>query len=163
MRPSDGCCATPAVHGPLDAARGRLLSSGLLPATAGRPLIIRVLTAHIAAPNVAEANGLMRQLLADLRAQRGLAYAKLARRLVDNDDEELVLIEEWLTPADLVEWTGGFLQEARLPATAPALFEDLVITPYESLDRLPEDLDLEVLGPDADAQLAPDAFRADSA
>jgi hypothetical protein len=108
-------------------------------------VIIRVLTAHIAAPNVAEANGLMRQLLADLRVQDGLAYAKLARRLLLNDDEEMVLIEEWLTPAHLFEWTGGMLQKARLPASAPMLFEDLVITHYESLDRLPEDIDLDVI------------------
>jgi hypothetical protein len=107
-------------------------------------LIIRVLTAHINAGNVAEANTLMRQLLSDLRAQKGLAYAKLARRLLENDDEEMILLEEWLTPADLFEWTGGILQKPRLPASAPALFEELVITHYESLDRLPEEMELEV-------------------
>jgi hypothetical protein len=107
-------------------------------------LIIRVLTAHISASNVAEANSLMRQHLADLRAQKGLAYAKLARRLVENDDEELILIEEWLTPADLFDWTGGTLHQPRLPTSAPALFEELLITHYESLDRLPADMELEV-------------------
>ena len=102
-------------------------------------MIIRVLTARVGADNVTEANALMRQLLTDLRARPGLAYTKLARRLLDNDDEELVLIEEWLTPGDLFEWTGGMLQKARLPASAPELFEDLVITHFESLDRLPEE------------------------
>ena len=112
-------------------------------------VIIRVLTAHIAAENVAETNGLMRELLDELRQQKGLAYAKLARRLLEHDDEEIVLIEEWLTPADLFDWTGGLLQKPQLPASAPALFEDLVITHYESLDRLPEDLDLEVFEEEA--------------
>jgi hypothetical protein len=115
-------------------------------------VIIRVLTAHIAAPNVSEANGLMRELLAELRVQPGLAYAKLARRLVDNDDEEMVLIEEWRTPAHLFEWTGGMLQRARLPASAPVLFEDLEITHYESLDRLPDDIHLEALARPEDAE-----------
>jgi hypothetical protein len=109
-------------------------------------LIIRVLSAHIGAANVAEANGLMRELLSELRAQHGLAYAKLARRLLENDDEEIILIEEWLTPADLFEWTGGVLQRARLPDNAPALFENLVLTHYESLDRLPAEMELEVHG-----------------
>ena len=121
-------------------------------------MIIRVLTVQIEAPNVAEANGLMRQLLSDLRAQPGLAYAKLARRLKENDDEEMVLIEEWLTPADLFEWTGGRLQEARLPENARPLFRDLRITHYESLDRLPENLDideeLDDLPPDSEADSA---------
>jgi hypothetical protein len=103
-------------------------------------VIIRVLTARIDAANVAEANTLMRQLLDEIGQQPGLAYAKLARRLVENDDEEMVLIEEWLTPADLFTWTGGILERARLPTSAPALFEDLTITHYESLDRLPGDL-----------------------
>jgi hypothetical protein len=111
-------------------------------------LIIRVLTVHVAAPNVSEANGLMRELLAELRAQHGLAYAKLARRLLENDDEEMVLIEEWLTPADLFEWTGGMLQRPRLPVNAPALFENVAITHYESLDRLPQEMELDVMRSD---------------
>jgi hypothetical protein len=104
----------------------------------GPQVIIRVLSAHIAARNVAEANGLMRQLLSELLAQPGLAY------LLDDDDEEVILIEEWLTPADLFEWTGGRLQKARLPAPAPSLFEDLVVTHYESLDRLPAEMELDI-------------------
>jgi hypothetical protein len=114
-------------------------------------MIIRVLNAHVSAPKVAEANGVMRELLAELRTQPGLAYAKLARRLLDNDDEELILVEEWLTPADLFEWTGGRLEKARLPPGAAALIENLGVTHYESLDRLPEEMDLDVHDSSADA------------
>jgi hypothetical protein len=113
-------------------------------------MLIRVLTFHIAERNVGEANVRMRSLLDELRAQPGLGYAKLARRLVDHN-EEMILFEEWLTPADLFRWTGGELQRARLPERMPDLFEDLVISHFESLDVVPEDLDLEVLGSDDDA------------
>jgi hypothetical protein len=118
-------------------------------------MIIRVLTAQIDSANVAEANTLLRQLLDEIRQQPGLAYAKLARRLVENDDEDIILIEEWLTPVDLFTWTGGMLQRARLPASAPDIFGNVSITHYESLDRLPGDLERNVIvDPVPEADLA---------
>jgi hypothetical protein len=119
-------------------------------------MLVRVLTAQVAAQNVAEANVLVRQLLAELHQQPGLAYAKLARRLLEGDDEEMILIQEWLTPADLFAWTCGRLQKPRIPDRALRLLENLVITHYESLDRMPEDLELEVIRSERLAGEAPE-------
>jgi hypothetical protein len=115
-------------------------------------MLVRVLTAHVAQPNVGEANVRMRDLLAELRAQPGLAYVKLARRFL-NHHEEIILFEEWRTPADLFRWTGGDLHRPRLLDGMPQLFENLVITHYESLDVVPEELDLDVIH-NGDAQRA---------
>ena len=108
-------------------------------------MIVRVLTAQIAAPNVTAANLQMRELLDVIHAQPGLAYVKLSRRLLEGDAEEMLLFEEWLTPSDLFAWTGGHLEKARLPERTPRLFENLVITHYESLDRMPAEFELEVI------------------
>jgi hypothetical protein len=107
-------------------------------------MLCRVLTFHIREDHVTEANDRMRTLLDELRAQPGLAYVKLARRLI-NHHEEMILFEEWLTPADLFEWTGGHLDKPRLPEGMPRLFENLVISHYESLDKVPDELDLSVV------------------
>jgi hypothetical protein len=143
--PSPGSSLAGALH----FAFTLLPSESLNRYSSGVVMLVRVLTAHIAAQNVGEANVVMRGLLDELRAQRGLAYVKLARRLMTDDSEEMVLFEEWLTPADLFRWTGGELQRARLPERAPRLFENLVITHYESLDRVPDDLDLKVIQSEA--------------
>lgn len=108
-------------------------------------MLVRVLTAQVAPDNVGEVNTRMRPLLEELFEQPGLVYAKLARRLLPDSSEEMLLVEEWRTPADLFRWTGGQLQRPRLPPAIPALFTNLTITMYESLDRLPEDLELEVI------------------
>lgn len=108
-------------------------------------MLVRVLTAQVAADNVGEANTRMRPLMDELHAQPGLVYAKLARRLLPDGSEELLLVEEWRTPADLFAWTGGQLQRARLPRDLRGLFRELTLTMFESLDRLPEDLELEVI------------------
>ena len=111
----------------------------------GRNMLVRVLTAHVAARNVSEANIRMRELQEERRAQPGLVYAKLARRLLPNDDEEMIVLEEWLTPGDLFRWTGGHLQLPRLPEHVTELFQSLRIAHYEALDRAPEELDLEII------------------
>jgi hypothetical protein len=108
-------------------------------------MLVRILTAEISAPNVVEANVLMRQFLDELRAQPGLAYAKLAGRVTSGDDEEMVLFEEWLTPEHLFRWTDGRLDRARLPEGAPRLLENLVITHYETLDQTPQELQHEMI------------------
>ena len=89
---------------------------------------------------------LLRAQLAELRVQPGLAYVKLARRLHEDTSEEVVLVEEWLTPADLFEWTRGRLTKPRLLPGTEDLIENLIITHYEALDVSPEDLSARLLG-----------------
>jgi heme-degrading monooxygenase HmoA len=109
-------------------------------------MILRVLNAHVRKTDIAQFNDLLRAQLAELRTQPGLLYAKLARRLEDDGGEEVLLIEEWRTPADLFEWTGGRLNQPRLLPGTEDLVANLVITHYEALDISPEDLGLRLLG-----------------
>jgi hypothetical protein len=83
-------------------------------------------------------NQVLRGKLDVLHEQPGLVYAKLARRLSETGDEEVVLFEEWATPADLWQWTGGNLTEPRLLPELNMLIEELTITHYEALDMAVE-------------------------
>lgn len=106
-------------------------------------MIVRVLTARVAPGNVTRFNDLLRAQLEELRNQPGLVYAKLARRLNDDDGEEVVLFEEWRTPGDVWNWTGGRINQPRLLPGTEALVDDLVIAHYEALDMHgPEDVSL---------------------
>jgi len=116
------------------------------PATYAPDMILRVLTARVPNQNIGEFNELLRAQLRELREQPGLVYAKLARRLADDQTEEVVLVEEWSTTADLFEWTHGRLTVPRLLPGTGALVENLVISHYEALDVSPEDLQRRVLG-----------------
>lgn len=97
-------------------------------------MIVRVLTARVPSRHVGQFNHHLREKLDVLHRQPGLVYAKLARRLNDVGDEEVILIEEWATPADLWEWTGGHLTEPKLLPEMDSLIEELTITHYEALD-----------------------------
>ena len=113
-------------------------------------MIVRILTAHVPRQNIGPFNDLLRAQLTELRQQPGLVYVKLARRLEENEGEEVVLVEEWRTPPDLFAWTRGRLTKPRLLPGTEDLIEDLMITHYESLDVSPDDLAARVLGsPDA--------------
>jgi quinol monooxygenase YgiN len=98
-------------------------------------VIVRLLTARVPSEHADQFNRLIRGKLDVLHSQPGLVYAKLARRLSETGDEEVVLFEEWATPADLWEWTGGHLTEPRLLPDLDALIQELSITHYEALDR----------------------------
>ena len=101
-------------------------------------MIVRVLTARVPSPHVAKFNQVLRVKLDVLHQQPGLVYAKLARRLNETGDEEVVLFEEWATPADLWSWTGGHLTEPKLLPEMNTLIEELTITHYEALDMAVE-------------------------
>jgi quinol monooxygenase YgiN len=111
-----------------------------------RPMILRVLTARVSGANTGAFNELLRAQLVELRQQPGLLYVKLARRLEDDGSEEVVLVEEWRTPADLFGWTRGRLTQPRLLPGTEALVDELVITHYEALDISPSDLSARLLG-----------------
>jgi quinol monooxygenase YgiN len=104
------------------------------------------MTARVRNENIGAFNELLRAQLADLRSQPGLVYGKLARRLEDDGSEEVLLVEEWRTSADLFAWTQGRLNQSRLLPGTEALVEDLIITHYEAIDLSPEDLSLRLLG-----------------
>jgi heme-degrading monooxygenase HmoA len=112
-------------------------------------VILRVLTARVPNANIGEFNELLRAQLSELREQPGLVYVKLARRLDEDQTEEVLLVEEWRTTADLFAWTGGRLNRPRLLRGTEELVDKLIITHYEALDVSPEDLQQRVLGVDA--------------
>lgn len=97
-------------------------------------VIVRVLTARVSEQNAGEFNNLLRKQLDELRAQPGLVYAKLARRLSADGAEEVMLFEEWQTPDDLWAWTGGRLNVPRLLPGTEKLIDQLTIAHYEALD-----------------------------
>jgi heme-degrading monooxygenase HmoA len=101
-------------------------------------VIVRVLRARVPPAAVGKFNRLLREQLDDVRDQPGLVYVKLARRLTDDNGEEVVLFEEWRTPSDLWTWTGGSLARPRLLPGAEDLVEELVIDHYEALDVVPD-------------------------
>jgi hypothetical protein len=106
----------------------------LIPTTYIDVVIVRVLTARVSEQNAGEFNNLLRQQLDELRAQPGLVYAKLARRLGADRAEEVMLFEEWQTPDDLWAWTGGRLNVPRLLPGTEQLIDQLTIAHYEALD-----------------------------
>jgi heme-degrading monooxygenase HmoA len=108
-------------------------------------VIVRVLQARVSSRNIGPFNELIRGELAELHQQPGLVYAKLARRLEENGGEEVVLFEEWRTPADVWEWTGGRLNRPRFLPGTEELIDELTISHYEALDVDPSALDLEVI------------------
>jgi heme-degrading monooxygenase HmoA len=114
------------------------------------PVIVRILTARVPRQNVGPFNDLLRAQLTELRVQPGLVYVKLARRLNENEGEEVVLVEEWRTPADLFAWTRGRLTKPRLLPGTEDLLEGVTVSHYEALDLSPDDLALRVLGRPAD-------------
>ncbi|HUR01922.1 MAG TPA: hypothetical protein VM347_05240 [Nonomuraea sp.] len=118
-------------------------------------MIVRILAAHVASADAPAVVAVLRETLLEMQRQPGLEYVKLARRLV-NEGEDLILIEEWATPADLYEWTGGDLRRPRLQSDITPLLHNLVITHYESLDRTPEERGLDVVasGDDPEAGAA---------
>jgi heme-degrading monooxygenase HmoA len=120
-------------------------------------VILRVLTARVPNRNIGEFNELLRAQLSELREQPGLVYAKLARRLDEDQTEEVVLVEEWRTTADLFAWTGGRLNRPRLLRGTEELVDRLVITHYEALDLSPEDLQQRILESQAKAPLISEA------
>ena len=96
---------------------------------------MRVLQARVSGPNVAGFNALFRRQVELLREQPGLEYVKLARRLQPDGSEEVLLFEEWLTPADVYRWAGPNLGAPRLVPGARELIDTLVVSHYEALDR----------------------------
>jgi len=101
-------------------------------------MIVRVVTAKVSVQQAGSLHVLMRRQLPILRAHDGLRYVKLARRLV-GDHEEIVLIEEWRDAAAMYAWTGPDLDRVRLMPGAERLLDDVTVTHYEALDMDPED------------------------
>jgi quinol monooxygenase YgiN len=94
------------------------------------------LTATVSELSSARLHELMREQLPILRTYDGLVYVKLARRLMDRQ-EELILFEEWRDTAAMYAWTGPNIEQARLLPGAEDLITDLRITHYEALDLDP--------------------------
>jgi len=99
-----------------------------------RALIVRVLTARVRPGLVGQFNNAMRQLQEQMRAQPGLVYVKLARRLQADGGEEVVLFEEWRDPDSVYAWAGQDLSQPRLVPGASDAAESIAVMHYEVLD-----------------------------
>jgi len=96
-------------------------------------VIVRVLRARVGAAKVGPFNAVFRRQVGLLRQQPGLAYVKLARRLLPDGGEEAVLFEEWQDARSLYAWVGPNLTEPRLVPGARELIEEIVVAHYEAL------------------------------
>lgn len=84
-------------------------------------------------------NALFRQQVPLLKAQPGLVYVKLARRLQPDGSEDVVLFEEWQDAFSLYAWVGPDLMEPRLVPGARDMIDELVVAHYEALDKNTDD------------------------
>ncbi|HYN70647.1 MAG TPA: antibiotic biosynthesis monooxygenase family protein [Candidatus Eisenbacteria bacterium] len=112
-------------------------------------MIVRVLNMRVQPGHVGQFNALMRRLIDELRAQRGIEYVKLARRLEADGGEEVVLFEEWRDPDSMYGWVGHDLMRPRLPAGSEEVISALTVAHYEALDIVvgPPDVPVEVERP----------------
>ncbi|MGH2476152.1 MAG: antibiotic biosynthesis monooxygenase family protein [Candidatus Limnocylindrales bacterium] len=101
-------------------------------------MIVRVLTATVRTERASTFDALMRQQLSSLRAQPGLVYVKLSRR-IHNGLEEVILFEEWRDTAALYAWAGAELTRPQLISEAEELVEEVRVAHYEALDIEPEE------------------------
>jgi hypothetical protein len=97
-------------------------------------LIVRVVTARVKPGRASHFNALIRQQLPTMRAQPGLVYVKLARRLDADGSEEVVLFEEWRDPPSVYAWAGPDISKPRLPIGSEDELLDLRVVHYEALD-----------------------------
>ena len=97
-------------------------------------MIVRVVTARVKPGHHGQFNALARAWLRILREQPGLVYVKLARRLTPEDEQDVVLFEEWRDSAALYDWAGPDVTKARLLPGAEEHVIDLRVDHYEALD-----------------------------
>jgi heme-degrading monooxygenase HmoA len=102
-------------------------------------MIIRILTARVAARNAPAFESLLRQQLPRMREHEGLLYVKLARQ-AHSGYEDLLLFEEWRDAQALHGWAGSTLNRPRLLPGAEALVENVDVTHYEALDIDPDEV-----------------------
>jgi antibiotic biosynthesis monooxygenase len=102
-------------------------------------VIVRVLRARVRPGKVGAFNMLFRQQVPLLKAQPGLVYVKLARRLRPDGGEDVVLFEEWQDAFSLYAWVGPDLMEPRLVPGAREMIDELVVAHYEALDKNTDD------------------------
>ena len=101
-------------------------------------MIVRVLTARVKPGRASQFNALIRQQLPLMRAQPGLVYVKLARRLEPDGGEEVILFEEWRDADSVYKWAGGNLVRPRLVPGSEEELIDVKVVHYEALDLTPE-------------------------
>jgi heme-degrading monooxygenase HmoA len=102
-------------------------------------MIVRILTARVSSRNAPAFEELMRQQLPRMREYDGLVYVKLARQIQD-EDESVLLFEEWRDRRALYAWAGDELSKPRLMPGAESLAEMVSVTHYEALDVDPDAL-----------------------
>lgn len=105
-------------------------------------MIVRIVAIRMTPGHEGLFHASLRSELELLKQQDGLVYVKAARRLLENGGEEVVLMEEWATSANLHAWAGPDLTRPRLlPDVERRLAdatESVEVTHYEAIDLTPE-------------------------
>jgi hypothetical protein len=93
----------------------------------------------VRAGKVGSFNALFRAQVPLLKQQPGLVYVKLARQLLPDGGEEVILFEEWQDATAMYRWVGPDLSEPRLLPGARELIDEVLVAHYEALDIDPDD------------------------
>jgi heme-degrading monooxygenase HmoA len=96
-------------------------------------MIVRVVTARVQSERAAAFNSKLRQQLPILREQPGLVYVKLARQARE-EDEIVLLFEEWRDTASLYGWAGPNINRPRFLPGTEDLLDDVSVEHFEALD-----------------------------
>jgi hypothetical protein len=96
-------------------------------------MIVRVVTARVRTERAAAFNSKLLQQLPILREQPGLVYVKLARQ-AQEEDEVVLLFEEWRDTASLYGWAGPLTNRPRFLPTTEDRLDDVSVEHYEALD-----------------------------
>jgi heme-degrading monooxygenase HmoA len=124
-------------------------------------VIVRVVRVRVKATKVGAFNAVFRAQVQLLKAQPGLVYVKLARRLQSDGGEEVVLFEEWEDAASLYAWAGSDLTAPRLVEGARELAEDISVAHYEALDKHTDDAATQLTHAHQEDERAVEASRDD--
>jgi heme-degrading monooxygenase HmoA len=101
-------------------------------------MIVRVVTIHMQPGQEGLFHASLRREIQELRAQPGLVYVKVARRLLPSGGEEVVLMEEWATVHALHAWAGADLARPRFLPDVENQLADAArwvgVAHYEAID-----------------------------
>jgi heme-degrading monooxygenase HmoA len=105
-------------------------------------MIVRIVSIRMKPGHEGLFHSSLRSELEILREQPGLIYDKAARRLLEDGGEEVVLMEEWATSADLHAWAGPDLLRPRLLPDVEQRLADVTeavsVTHFEAIDLAPD-------------------------
>ena len=100
-------------------------------------MIVRVLTGHVLADQVATFRERADQALRDARQHPGLIHARVGRQVHSDGSEEVIFVSVWGSLEALYLWVGSteLLDTPVLARGRPEVFERFEVQHYESYEE----------------------------